>query len=1503
MANHCRRISGASFRSGLWRWRRDALVMRFILAAFALLILKPMASHAQASTCIEDGGQAVCREPDASDYSGNYAEGHYVNGLPEIYYVGLGTEQAIDDLIVRASAPCDAGESPKPPYVWTPVPYNGSEFKVFRVDISATIYSGPNNDLCKTAFPITYFGHKQQRLSCPVGWQPFLSHGTSNHAYGYCYIAPVQTCQKGQLTQCAGDPIDLANGNEREREVDFRGSASIPLEFIRTYNYTGAMTGPGAPPGAIGQGWSHTYERRIWFYPGGAIRVLRPDGNHKIFQLIGGAYQEFGTAADSLAALSSGGWKFVTDDDTTELYDAAGNLLSIIYRGGQAVALTYSTSSTPSSVAPYPGLLVGVADPFGHQLSFTYNSQAQIVSMTDPNGAVYTYSYTGSLLSSVLYPDSTSKQYLYNEAGHTSNTNIPYALTGVVDEGGVRYATINYNANGQAIASSLAGGVDQYSVSFGGPMSASGGLTVYVIDPLGRTRQINHMAVNGVAKFWMSSVLCTTCGDMPAKVTYDANGNVASRVDFNSRTTTYSYDLNRNLETSRTEASGTASARTITTGWDPNWREPALITELNRSTAYTYDSSGSLLTRTITDTSVSPNFVRKWSNTYDSYGRVLTATGPRTDVNSTTTYAYYTCTTGNQCGQVQTVTNAAGQTTTYNTYNAYGQPLTITDANGIVTTLTYDVRQRLTSLQVGPETTAFAYWPTGLLKSVTLPDGGYLLYTYDGAHRLTQISDTQGNKIVYTLDAIGNRTAENAYDPSGTLHRTHTRAFNTLNQLYQEINSAGTAVVTTTFGYDANGNQTTISAPLTRNTTNVYDELSRLKQITDPGQGITKFGYDANDNLTSVVDPRNLTTSYTYNGFGDVTSQGSPDTGATVNTYDSAGNLATSTDARGAVSTYTYDALNRVTSVAYSMGGSTDQALAFTYDTGTNGVGHLTGASDANHALSWGYDALGRVISKSQTVNGVTKSVGYVFTSGDLTTLITPSGQMVTYGYNANHQVTSMTVNGTTVLNNVTYEPLGPVNGWTWGNATTTARTYTQDGAISQISSNGVKNYTYDNALRITGITDTSTGSANWTYGYDALDRITSGTSASVARGWTYDANGNRRTETGSSPSTYTISPSSNRISSITGSLARTYGYDAAGNTTSYSSMTATYNDAGRLKTVSNGSSTETLIYDALGHRIETSGGAAGTVLYWYDEQGHLLGEYDGSGNLIEETVWLGDTPVATLRPNGSSVALYYVHTDQLNTPRQVTRPSDNAQMWTWYSDPFGTDATNANPAGVGSFAYNLRFPGQVFDGQVGLHSNGARDYDPAVGRYVESDPIGLMGGTNTYTYVRSKPLTMIDPDGLDALVVVGGRRTDSWNVFGHASIAISGAGLYSFGTGNTCGDAVGDFLREQSRARDQFMFRIKTSPAQDQEMLKYLSQFSQCQTVPRFPDNCAGRTENALKNGGISLTNPLTGSAPTPFPASLLQSLLTLAAAGGAQEIDVPRGSPVPDFSDFERH
>ncbi|MFZ5595334.1 MAG: RHS repeat domain-containing protein, partial [Pseudomonadota bacterium] len=109
----------------------------------------------------------------------------------------------------------------------------------------------------------------------------------------------------------------------------------------------------------------------------------------------------------------------------------------------------------------------------------------------------------------------------------------------------------------------------------------------------------------------------------------------------------------------------------------------------------------------------------------------------------------------------------------------------------------------------------------------------------------------------------------------------------------------------------------------------------------------------------------------------------------------------------------------------------------------------------------------------------------------------------------------------------------------------------------------------------------------------------------------------------------------------------------------------------------------------------------------------------------------------------------HYIHPDHLDTPRAIT-DSANKVIWRWDSDPFGTTAANEDPDGdKKKFSYNLRFPGQYFDKETGLHYNYFRDYDPRVGRYVQSDPIGLAGGLNTYTYVGNNPLSLTDPLGL----------------------------------------------------------------------------------------------------------------------------------------------------------
>jgi RHS repeat-associated protein len=255
-------------------------------------------------------------------------------------------------------------------------------------------------------------------------------------------------------------------------------------------------------------------------------------------------------------------------------------------------------------------------------------------------------------------------------------------------------------------------------------------------------------------------------------------------------------------------------------------------------------------------------------------------------------------------------------------------------------------------------------------------------------------------------------------------------------------------------------------------------------------------------------------------------------------------------------------------------------------------------------------------------------------------------------------------------------------------------------------------------------------------------------TKLKFARPWnrtkyTYDENGNRETLVQNSTTyNYTVTTDTNRLASTTGPTAKSFSFDASGNVTGDGTHTYAYDDRGRLVDVDSGS--VTYEHNGQGQRVKKDDGS-NVTLFVYDEAGQLVGEYDGSGNAIQEHVWFNGMPVAVLA--GSS--LYYVHTDQLGTPRIVT--DGNTAIWRWESGPFGEEAAQEDPDGDQTdFTYNLRFLGQYYDEETGFHYNYHRTYDPSTGRYYESDPIGLRAGPNTFAYVGNKPMSYSDPFGLD---------------------------------------------------------------------------------------------------------------------------------------------------------
>jgi len=1325
--------------------RARAAIVRFVFTLCVAMLGSAISSGARAADtdCVADNGKTQCTSPIFGDWSFAYCYdgGSYVgrdatwchvrNGFWDTSIPGcVGgtpvTDGNFDALATQVETSMEGacqgtmlgsrvgwGATVSSVNCWSgSTTYkNGQPVSQLDVDNFTYLLNNASGAGCDpTQHSLRYVLLRQRELTCPQGYQPI---GTDPLR---C-VLPTPACAHDTV----GNPIGVCNGVKRQHEVDYRSPGPGGLEFVRYYNSTGRFSVDDTPI-TNDDYWRNSYSSRIVLMPGVAsvlAAVQRFDGTVKYFDINGNDIHNEEGGQFRLVKLTDGsgattGWQMTTPESDVESYDALGRLVSIRTRAGFTHTVGYDSN----------GHMASVTDDFGRALSFAYDSSGRLATMTDPGNHTYQYGYDSvGRLSTVTYPDGKTRTYVYEDP------NWPFALTGVVDERGSRFATYGYDSTGRANLTEHAGYAGHYSLSFG---ATSSGPHIIVTDAFGTTHTSDYVAQGGLYLLTQRAI----SGLGTESRTYDVNGNVASVTDRRGYKTTYVYDLTRNLETSRTEAYGTTLARTIATTWNPTYRLPATITEpsgvagVNLVTEFTYDANGNLTQKKET----TGTSTREWDYTVNGRGQVLTIDGPRTDVSDVTTFTYYSdndpC--GGCRGQVYTITDPASHVTTFTSYDADGRPTQIMDANGVVTTLTYKPRGWLESRTTAGETTTYDYDAVGNLSKVTMPDGSWVHYLYDAANGLVSVDDALGNVIEYELDVMGNRVQESVYDPQGALKRTMQRVYDGMNRLQRQL---GAASQTTSYAYDNNSNLTTATDPLFHSVTNTYDALNRLTNITDPANGNTVFTYDAKDHLKTVKDPKlSATTTYNYDGLGNLTSQVSPDTGNTSFTYDSAGNVLTQTDARNVATTYTYDSLNRVTAATVA-----DGTVTYEYDNTTTGgpyaIGRLTKVTDPSGSTTYTYDSLGRVTSKAQTViaNPANKdfTVAYTYANGRQAGITYPSGRAVTYGFDLDGRVSSITVDGTTnVLSSARYFPFGGPTGWTWGNGEPYLRAYDMDGRLSTITI-GPAAGTYPDLSE--------------TFSYDSLNRLLGATlAAGQTQSFTYDANGNRTNATiNAASTTYTYPTTSHRLSNLTGSTTRSFTYDNAGNLTASAGITYAYDGRGRMKQAG----TATYAINGLGQRVKKNNGT--DVFFAYDEAGHLIGEYDTTGAPIEETVWLGDLPVAVLKPNATSFDVFYIWSDNLGAPREIT-DTVNQERWEWpNADPFGNIPPNENPAGLGTFTYNLRFPGQYYDAEKASNYNNYRDYDPSIGRYVESDPIGLVGGINTYAYVYNRPLVLQDWLGL----------------------------------------------------------------------------------------------------------------------------------------------------------
>lgn len=1069
---------------------------------------------------------------------------------------------------------------------------------------------------------------------CPAGQLPFYKF-----AQGFQCQDLSAGKNEGQVCPVcnqSGNPIKHGTGRKIQVEDVF---ATPTLSLTLTYNSLLTFSLPDNKY-AFGKAWSFNYGMLLWQLNSGRIVALRADGkfNHFTPPSEGNSYSADADVADSLSKIvdmngTLVGWQY-TDAQTlaVESYNSKGQLISIAAQNGQVTQLSYSVADTPKTIAPRADLLISVTDPFGRVMSFTYGANEMINSVKDPAGNIFKFAYDGPSgptikgvgvarnLTSLSFPDGARRIYYYNEQDNTSNSYQPNALTGIVDEKGVRYATYKYDPQGRAISSSHAGNANAYSVTY----NADGSSTVK--DPLGTSRNYAYTNVLSVRQVTgISGAPCPSCG--PSAMSFNSNGTIRSSTDWNGNVTTYLREDpygRQDLETSRTEASGTAQARTITTQWHPSFRLATQINELGRRTDMSYDPSGKLISKTITDTKTKAS--RTWSYTYNSAGQIQSVNGPRTDVTDITNYNYDSST-----GQLRSSTNAAGETTQFTSYDGNGRPLSISLPNGLVATLTYTARGDLATKTLGTEKTSYDYHPTGQVAKVTAPDGSFLSYTYDDAHRLTEIQDNLGNKISYSLDPAGNRIREEVKDPQDALVRTKQRLFDNANRLIADIGGSDPQNDVTKYTYDAEGLQLTSTDPLKRSTSKFYDALKRLSSVVSPDGKTLKFERNAINQVVGVTDARNLTTTYNVDALGNRLSMTSPDTGESSFTYDAAGNILTSKDAKNRVTSYAYDVLNRPTSVTYQDGSKV------TYSYVPNHVKQITDVNSngtLTSQITYSYNQMDRLESESRSLNGKTYITQYGYDAyGRINSMTYPSGRVLEFVLDPMGRVSQISTSKdgkkSVVVSNISYLPFGGVAYFTYGNGLVFKRTFDFDGRIVGYNL-GVNTFNLglDLASRVSTLTRSPSSTPEKTYDYDPMDRISEVASSSNAN-FSYDFNGNMvgKTMQGVS-SVLNYSNTSNQITSVDG---QAYAHDEAGSLIGKGATLFSYDARGRLSEVTTKKGPVTYGFNSLGQRYaKTVNGV--TTLFHYNSQAQLIAETDDKGAVRVEYIYLGTLPVAVIK-------------------------------------------------------------------------------------------------------------------------------------------------------------------------------------------------------------------------------------------------------------------------------
>ncbi|WP_412545838.1 RHS repeat-associated core domain-containing protein [Maricaulis sp. MIT060901] len=717
-------------------------------------------------------------------------------------------------------------------------------------------------------------------------------------------------------------------------------------------------------------------------------------------------------------------------------------------------------------------------------------------------------------------------------------------------------------------------------------------------------------------------------------------------------------------------------------------------------------------------------------------------------------------------GWITSMTDARGQTTGYS-YNAMGWPTLINRPAGLAdTSISYSnlgagTRQTVTEGSVRTITDHDGMHRPLLVNNQALSNGGgsiYTRYEYDGLSQqifasIPSTSSHPTSGVTTSYDGLGRVTqvAENMAP-----YATTTTAYLSGNRT-QFTDPLGNVTINTAsgFGGPGDGAVTLIQHPMGLSTAMTYDIWGNL---------LTARQYGSHNGYTS-----NHTQSWVYDSRMRLCRHSVPETGDTLYAYDnanqvtaiargqSAGSSCASSLPGSATITQVWDNRGRLDQVLYP-----DSApdMNFGYDAN----GNMTSAVRGTTSWSYAYNNANAITSETLSVDGLSFTTSYTRNAnGYVTNQVLPGGRTINYNPDGFGRAKRIRSSGFDYASAGSYHVSGALQSYNMGNGRNYSATFNSRHQMTSQTVGGSStlvdfDYLYNAGGQIIDIDDNVVSGQDRVFTYDGLGRLATASGPWGSGSFTYDPLGNLRRQVLGSRTVDISYNALNRVSQVRdsarGSLWDFYSYDSRGNVTSNDQLNWAYDRSEQPISMS-GNNSGSFVYDA--HRRRVKQVIDGETIYSvYSQSGSLI--YRRNHTTGEETDYLrlgvGGRSVARVVDNGSTETVTYTHTDHLGSPVASTSAS-GALLWREDYTPFGEarqrPAANDNDEG---------YTGHISDSDTGIVYMQARYYDPAIGRFLSSDPVGFASGGpayfNRYAYVGNNPLNATDPTGEFAQFLIG---------------------------------------------------------------------------------------------------------------------------------------------------